>query len=87
LTAFPDLLFIPLMPTEPLPSFALASVATAARIEAAFLVLLGSSCGCLADASEKGNLTKSDTYKYAVLRHSCRGITALKGGSMLAYTH
>ena len=63
LTGFPDLLLAPLMPPEPLPYFALASAATAARVEAAWLVLLGSCCGCLADASGKGNLTKSDTYK------------------------
>ena len=63
LTGFPDLMLAPLMPLEPLPSYALASGATAARVEAAWLVMLGSCCGCLADASGKGNLAKSDTYK------------------------
>jgi membrane protein YqaA with SNARE-associated domain len=67
LTAFPDILLIPLLPLDDtLPSFALASASVAARVEAAFLVLIGSCCNCLADASQKANLTKSETYKYAI---------------------
>lgn len=64
LTAFPSLFMGPLMPNDPsYPPFALASGCVAARVEGAFLVLLAASCGCLADAALKGNLTKSATYK------------------------
>lgn len=63
------------MPLEQLPTYALASAATAARVEAAWLVMLGSCCNCLADASEKGNLAKSDTYKYAA--SICRDTTVV----------
>lgn len=68
LTAFPALFMGPLMPDDPTyPPFALASGCVAARVEAAFLVLVAASCSCLADAAAKGNLTKSATYKCARL--------------------
>ena len=64
--AFPSFFMAPMLPSDAaLPPFALASGNTALMVAGALLLVHSASLSCLADASEKGNLTKSATYKCA----------------------
>lgn len=62
--AFPYIFMAPLLPDpQTVPDFAVDSGAAALRIFGAFTLIQAAMFNCLADAAEKGNFPKSDTYK------------------------
>ena len=78
-----------LIPRDPsYPPYALASGAAALRIAGAFTFLQAVVCNTLADASAKGNLVKSTTYKCACPTRCHRRVRCFNSNSTfwLIYT-